>query len=109
MAGLPSNALSKTISVPSAPTQTQLGSSVSGENNVQRRSGGSGSFGAGAVSRTSATTPRNKQAPRSQAKQSRRFRVADEDAVDEAVSLRIPCLAGDVGPASSEHDPNSQV
>lgn len=93
MAGLQPSTLSKTISIPSqssSPAPAQLGTSVSGDNNTQRRSGGSGSFGAGAATRSSASSsaPRNKQPPRTQGgKQSRRFRIADEEAAAESVSL----------------------
>ena len=88
MAGLPSNTLFKTNSISSqnsAPT-AQIGPFAGGDNNAQRRPGGSGSFGAGLSSR-SAAVARNKQTSRNQGKQSRRYnRVSDEDAVDEAVS-----------------------
>jgi hypothetical protein len=50
-----------------------------------RRSGGTGSFGAGASSRPTAA-PRNNQASRKQHKP-RRPRIYDEDAVAEAVSF----------------------
>lgn len=53
---------------------------------VQRRTGGSGSFGAGSTSRHSPTA-RNSQPLRKQHKAQRRARLADEDAIAESVSL----------------------
>lgn len=69
---------------PTLSTQTSFGSS--GDGYSQRRSGGSGSFGAGAATRTSGPAPRNKQTSRSQHKGSRRYRFTDEDAIAESVS-----------------------
>ena len=68
-----------------SPAGSQVGSS-SGFDGAQRRSGGSGSFGAGATSRNAGGQPRNKQASRTSHKHSRRFRLADEDAIAESVS-----------------------
>ena len=82
---------------PNLPTAKNLNSSPtvspspsqgpsSGIDSSQRRSGGSGSFGAGATSRSSGGAPRHKQASRNQHKHSRRYRLADEDAIAESVS-----------------------
>ncbi|KAF4548586.1 RING-type zinc-finger domain-containing protein [Elsinoe fawcettii] len=52
----------------------------------QQRSGGSGSFGAGAAAKGSSTA-RNNQSVKSKHKQSRRFRLADEDAFAESAAM----------------------
>ena len=57
-------------------TNASTPSDVSG----QRRSGGSGSFGFGASTRSTAS-PRNNQASRKQHKASKRFKLADDDAM----------------------------
>jgi len=76
---------SATASSQLSPAQSQAGSVAIGDSYGQRRSGGLGSFGAGAASRAS-SSPRNNQAARRQHKGSKRFRLADEDALAETVS-----------------------
>lgn len=80
---------SKTVNtspqVPS-PSQSQFGYTSGAENYPQRRSGGTGSFGAGSVSRASPSVSRNNQSLRKQHKGQRRPRLADEDAAAESVS-----------------------
>ena len=68
------------------PSQAQSGSSLGAENYQQRRSGGSGSFGAGAASRATPFAARNNQSFRKQHKTQRRSRLTDEDAAAESVS-----------------------
>ncbi|KAL8887214.1 MAG: hypothetical protein Q9215_005174 [Flavoplaca cf. flavocitrina] len=70
--------------VPS-PSQAQAPSSIGAESHSQRRSGGSGSFGAGSTTRASPAA-RNNQPLRKQHKGQRRPRLADEDAAAESVS-----------------------
>ncbi|KAF1983759.1 hypothetical protein K402DRAFT_456252 [Aulographum hederae CBS 113979] len=70
----------------SSPAQSQAASSATGDSYGQRRTGGSGAFGAGNASRSN-PSPRNSQASRKQHKSSKRFRV-DEDAVAEAAAMR---------------------
>ncbi|OCK81667.1 hypothetical protein K432DRAFT_424746 [Lepidopterella palustris CBS 459.81] len=70
-----------------SPAQSQAGSVATGDNYGQRRSGGLGSFGAGAASRAS-PSPRNNQQARKQHKGSKRFRLADEDALAESAAMR---------------------
>lgn len=54
----------------------------------QRRSGGSGSFGSGANTRSfGGQQPRKGQAGRNQNKHSRRYRLVDEDAVAESAAM----------------------
>lgn len=69
-----------------SPGQAQPTSAVTGDTYGQRRSGGSGSFGAGAATRGTAA-PRNNQSSRKQNKSSKRIRSADEDAIAESVCL----------------------
>lgn len=76
------NAVSQTPS----PSQSQSSSTTGAESYPQRRSGGSGSFGAGSASRTSPAA-RNSQSSRKQHKGQRRPRLADEDAAAEFVSF----------------------
>lgn len=76
------NAVSQTPS----PSQSQSNTTVGAESYPQRRSGGSGSFGAGSASRTSPAA-RNSQSSRKQHKGQRRPRLADEDAAAESVSF----------------------
>lgn len=76
---------SATASGQLSPAQSQAGSVATSDSYGQRRSGGLGSFGAGAASRAS-PSPRNNQAARKQHKGSKRFRLADEDALAETVS-----------------------
>lgn len=77
------NAVSQTPS----PSQSQSSSTTGAESYPQRRSGGSGSFGAGAASRTSPAAARNSQSSRKQHKGQRRPRLADEDTAAESVSF----------------------
>ncbi|KAJ9641443.1 hypothetical protein H2199_005413 [Coniosporium tulheliwenetii] len=70
-----------------SPAQSQVSSSSAGDSYGQRRSGASGSFGAGATSRAS-STPRNNQASKKQHKQSKRYRLADEDAFAESAAMQ---------------------
>ena len=72
------------------PSHSQSGSSPTTESGSQRRTGGSGSFGAGAAARGVAS-PRNNQSLRKQSQKSqRRQRLADEDAIAESVSISSP-------------------
>lgn len=77
-----------TSQIPS-PSQSQSSSSIGAESFPQRRGGGSGSFGAGATSRTTPFTARNNQSFRKQHKGQRRPRLADEDAAAESVGLFV--------------------
>lgn len=62
-----------------SPAHSQLNASIVSEGLGQRRSGGgSGSF--------ATSTPRNNQSAKAKNKQSRKFRLADEDALAESVS-----------------------
>lgn len=81
-------AISKNASVQTqipSPSQAQATSSLGAENHPQRRSGGTGSFGAGSTTRASPAA-RNSQPLRKQNKGQRRPRLADEDAAAESVS-----------------------
>ncbi|KAL9029350.1 MAG: hypothetical protein Q9196_002396 [Gyalolechia fulgens] len=78
---------SKTTSVQAhipSSSQPQASSSFSIDNNSQRRSGGTGSFGAGSTSRASPAAARNTQSLKKQHKNQRRPRLADEDAAAES-------------------------
>lgn len=75
------------VSQTPSPSQSQSSSTTGAESYPQRRSGGSGSFGAGSASRTSPTSARNSQSSRKQHKGQRRPRLADEDAAAESVSF----------------------
>lgn len=77
-----------TSQIPS-PSQSQSCSSIGAESYPHRRGGGSGSFGAGATSRTTPSTARNNQSFRKQHKGQRRPRLADEDAAAESVGLSV--------------------
>lgn len=81
-----SSKLGNIASPASSPATPQAGSSV-GVDSASRRSGGSGSFGAGSSTRNSGGQPRKHQASKNQHKHSRRYRLADEDAIAESVSL----------------------
>ncbi|KAL8654463.1 MAG: hypothetical protein Q9210_001498 [Variospora velana] len=70
-----------------SPFQPQASPSFSTEAHTQRRSGGSGSFGAGASSRASSATAKNNQSLRKQHKSQRRPRLADEDADAESAVM----------------------
>lgn len=79
-----------TSQIPSpSQSQSQSGSSIGAESYPQRRGGGSGSFGAGASSRTTPFAARNNQSVRKQHKGQRRPRLADEDAAAESVGLSV--------------------
>ncbi|KAH7057144.1 hypothetical protein B0J12DRAFT_404550 [Macrophomina phaseolina] len=67
--------------------QAQNGPSAAGDSHGQRRTGGSGSFGAGAASR-SYPSPRNNQASKKKHKGAKRPGLADEDAIAESVAMR---------------------
>ena len=69
-----------------SPSQSQIGSSPSTESHTQRRTGGSGSFGAGSNARSTSSTGRNNQYLKKQHRSQRRPRLADEDATVESVS-----------------------
>ncbi|KAF2090468.1 hypothetical protein K490DRAFT_34975 [Saccharata proteae CBS 121410] len=70
-----------------SPAQSQGGAVATGDSFGQRRSGGSGSFGAGANSRSN-SSPRNNQASKKQHKGSKKFRLADDDAIAESLAMR---------------------
>ena len=75
---------------PSTP-QTQSGSVAGTESHhpAQRRSGGSGSIGAGSASLGCLSSPRNSQSFRKPHKNQRKPRLADEDAMAESVSCSL--------------------
>ena len=68
-----------------SPSASQASSSI-GIDSASRRSGGSGSFGTGSSTRSSGGQPRKQQGSKNQHKHSRRYRLADEDALAESVS-----------------------
>ncbi|KAG8624794.1 hypothetical protein KVT40_007861 [Elsinoe batatas] len=70
----------------STPTHSATNAYFATQGLGQQRSGGSGSFGAGAATKSS-STPRNTQGVKSKHKQSRRFRLADEDAFAESAVM----------------------
>ncbi|EOD44073.1 putative c-24 sterol reductase protein [Neofusicoccum parvum UCRNP2] len=67
--------------------QTQTGPSAAGDSYGQRRTGGSGSFGAGAASRAY-PSPRHNQSSKKKHKGAKRPGLADEDAIAESVAMR---------------------
>ena len=73
-----------------SPAQFQAGPTNTIDGGVQRRTGGSGSFGAGSSSRYNPTA-RNNQPLRKQQKAQRRAQLADEDAIAESVSYILSC------------------
>ncbi|KAL8712865.1 MAG: hypothetical protein Q9220_003073 [cf. Caloplaca sp. 1 TL-2023] len=79
------NAGSQTQTSSAVPSQSNL--SLGSENHPHRRSGGSGSCGAGSVSRVSPGAARNHQPLRKQHKGQRRPRLADEDAAAESAVM----------------------
>ncbi|MCJ1438281.1 hypothetical protein MMC27_007669 [Xylographa pallens] len=84
-------ATSKSINASSqlpSPSQSQAPILPSHDNISQRRSGGSGSFGAGASIRTTTSAARNTQSFRKQNKAQRRPRLGDEDAAAESAAIR---------------------
>ncbi|KAL8996649.1 MAG: hypothetical protein Q9169_003873 [Polycauliona sp. 2 TL-2023] len=70
-----------------SPSQAQAASSLGTESHTQRRSGGSGNFGAGFSTRASPAA-RNSQPLRKQHKGQRRPRLADEDAAAESAVMQ---------------------
>ncbi|KAL8922892.1 MAG: hypothetical protein Q9172_003366 [Xanthocarpia lactea] len=81
---------SKNASVQSqipSPSQSQATSSLGPENHTQRRSGGTGTFGAGSTTRATPAA-RNSQPLRKQHKGQRRPRLADEDAAAESAVMQ---------------------
>ncbi|KAL8791195.1 MAG: hypothetical protein Q9213_000152 [Squamulea squamosa] len=70
-----------------SPSQAQATSSLGAENNTQRRSGGTGSFGSASTTRSSPAA-RNSQFLRKQHKGQRRPRLADEDAAAESAVMQ---------------------
>lgn len=85
----PSLVVSKNTNPPSqtpSTSQSQSNTSFTTDSHPQRRSGGSGSFGAGSTSRATPFAARNNQSSRKQYKGQRRPRLADEDATAESVS-----------------------
>ncbi|MCJ1288124.1 hypothetical protein MMC26_007479 [Xylographa opegraphella] len=84
-------ATSKSINTSSqlpSPSQSQAPIPPSHDNFSQRRSGGSGSFGAGANIRTTTSAARNTQSFRKQNKAQRRPRLGDEDVAAESAAIR---------------------
>ena len=73
------------VSVSTGPPVASQPSPSSGADNASRRGGGSGSFGAGASTRGAGSQPRKQQGSKNQHKHSRRYRLADEDAIAESV------------------------
>ncbi|KAF2157628.1 hypothetical protein K461DRAFT_250765 [Myriangium duriaei CBS 260.36] len=82
-----SNALAKSTSISNPPTHSAATAFFATEGLGQKRSGGSGSAGSAAVSKTSASA-RNNQTAKSKHKQSKRFRLADEDAFAESAAMQ---------------------
>lgn len=81
---------SKTVNAPSYSnfaSYSQAGPALTTEGVSQRRSGSSGSFGAGSSTR-STTQARNNQSLRKQHKTQRHARLADEDAIAESAAMK---------------------
>jgi hypothetical protein len=78
------NSLAQTS--PAPQSQIGLAAGSDSHHSAQRRSGGSGSIGAGSASRGSLSSPRNNQSFRKPHKNQRKARLADEDAMAESVS-----------------------
>ncbi|KAL4898325.1 hypothetical protein BDV59DRAFT_166654 [Aspergillus ambiguus] len=78
---------SKAVNIPNQSSSATFHSAPSVDSGSQRRAGGSGSFGAGLVSRNSGS-PRNNQSRKSQHKQQRRPRLLDDDEYNEAAIMR---------------------
>ena len=90
-------ATSKTANGPPqlpSPSQSQAPSIPSHDGYSQRRSGGSGSFGAGANTRYTPSTSRSNQSFRKQNKDQRRPRLGDEDTAAESVGQCLNLLCG---------------
>ncbi|KAI9670125.1 MAG: hypothetical protein M1817_004462 [Caeruleum heppii] len=84
----PSKAITNPLSQSSSSTQSQSHSSSSADFPAQRRSGGSGSFGAGSTARNNLASPRNGQSSKKHHKTSKRSRFADEDALAESAAMK---------------------
>ena len=83
---VPNTSKGQSTSAQAPPTQLQGGSVSTGDGYAQRRTGGNGSYGAGASSRASPAA-RNNQTSRKQHKGTKRYRgMVDEDAMAESVS-----------------------
>ena len=79
---------SKTINIPSYSTPSSQGSAANyTESIAQKRSGSTGSFGAGTATRSNAQG-RNNQPLKKQHKAQRRARLADEDAIAESAAMK---------------------
>lgn len=78
----------KSTNTPSqlSPAHSAANTSFAAEGLGQRRSGGYCSSGIAAANSKAASTPRSNQTAKSKHKQSRKFRLADEDALAESVS-----------------------
>ncbi|KAL9082537.1 MAG: hypothetical protein Q9159_006338 [Coniocarpon cinnabarinum] len=84
---LPNSKLGNNASSPiTSPAPPQTGT-LQGVDAASRRSGGSGSFGAGSSSRATGQ-PRKQQTAKNQHKHTRRYRLADEDAIAESAAMR---------------------
>ncbi|PNS19599.1 hypothetical protein CAC42_7443 [Sphaceloma murrayae] len=83
-----SNVLTKSGNLPSQPSSTHSAANqfFATEGLGQRRSGGSGGSASGASSK-GLSAPRNNQSVKSKHKQSKRFRLADEDAFAESAAM----------------------
>ncbi|KAI9863883.1 MAG: hypothetical protein M1813_003535 [Trichoglossum hirsutum] len=80
------NSLAQTS--PAPQSQIGLAAGSDSHHSAQRRSGGSGSIGAGSASRGSLSSPRNNQSFRKPHKNQRKARLADEDAMAESAVMR---------------------
>ncbi|GIJ84207.1 hypothetical protein Asppvi_003047 [Aspergillus pseudoviridinutans] len=78
---------SKVVNIPSQPVSAAFYSTPAVDSGSQRRTGGSGSFGAGLASRNS-SSPRNNQALKSHHKRQRRPRLLDDDEYSETAVMR---------------------
>ncbi|PKX94565.1 RING-type E3 ubiquitin transferase MAG2 [Aspergillus novofumigatus IBT 16806] len=78
---------SKVVNIPSQSVSAVFYSTPSVDSGSQRRTGGSGSFGAGLAARNS-SSPRNNQALKSHHKRQRRPRLLDDDEYSETAVMR---------------------
>ncbi|KAF4161739.1 hypothetical protein CNMCM6936_003112 [Aspergillus lentulus] len=78
---------SKVVNIPSQSVSAAFYSIPSVDSGSQRRTGGSGSFGAGLAARNS-SSPRNNQALKSHHKRQRRPRLLDDDEYSETAVMR---------------------
>lgn len=85
MSALPPSKSANSQSQTPSPSQFQSGPSSGIDGHTQRRSGGSGSFGAGSTSRASLSTARNNQSARKQHKTQRRPKLVNEESFAESV------------------------